>query len=1151
MSLKRYFLWCWPSVLFLAASQLVVSLFAVSLFAGSLFAGSLFAGSLFAGAEDKDSVPQFNDEQIAFFEKQIEPLLKMHCLKCHGGESKIRGGLRLTSRDAAVRGGESGAAIDTAKPLESLLLSAVNYKDYEMPPSGKLPQEKIDLITKWLEMGAPWTPGTDEPAAAEHKQLTITEEDRNWWAYRKLVRPDVPKVKNGSWVTSPIDAFILQQLEANGLNPVKPADKIALIRRATYDLIGLPPTPAEIDAFVNDNSPAAYENLIDRLLESDHYGEKWGRHWLDLVRYAETHGYERDSTKPFAWRYRDYVIRAFNEDKPYSQFMLEQLAGDELDDVTTDSLTATGYYRLGIWDDEPADRKLALFDMFDDIVSTTSQVFMGMTVGCARCHDHKRDPIAQSDYYRMVAIFRDVHYTNGSNTRDFMDQKQREKADRVQQLQDEKQAAIYNQVFQLKEAFKQQLQLKHPDVPLDNLPTADLVELKYRFYRDTWNELPDFTNLRPETAGELASNFLTLAPASRKDAIGLVFDGRLQVPADGEYTFHLDTTDGSRLLIDGKQVDERKARGRQNRDVTATLKKGLVPFRLEYFHNVGQPQLNISWSGPDFARKPLSDSVSQFSQPAAILPDSRQTGQDWKYSFEAPKDDWNRLDFDDVAWKTGQGGFGTNGTPGSVVRTTWNSRDIWMRREFNVTKMPRGLALSYHHDEDVEVYLNGRKIFERKSYIAKYEQVTLPAETLSAVNKGANVLAVHCSQTGGGQFVDIGLLDTYVKPDLNQLILAHGQELLGNQRLAEYQKLQKQLIALRSTPPPETGALKIMSVSEGGSASTHVLIRGNPHVEGEPVTAGFPRVVAAQDVAVPERTKHNTSGRRKQFAEWLASDDNPVTARVMANRLWQHHFGRGLCGTPNDFGKLGVLATHPDLLDWLAVELRAGGWTLKRMHKTIMLSSTYRMSSSDEKVALAQDPANNLFWRYNMRRLTAEEIRDSILSVNGRLNTAMHGPSFYPTIPREVLAGQSVPGSGWGKSPPEQQARRSVYIFIKRSLVPPELANFDFADTDSSCAARFTTTVPTQSLNLLNSAFMHEQAALLAIRLKTEAGDDQSKRIAAGLRLVIGRKPNQAEVDWGLDLIKKWQSEDEISAEKALDYFCLLLLNLNEFVFVD
>jgi len=347
-------------------------------------------------------------EEVKFFEGQVKPILQKHCLKCHGRGDSIKGGLRLTSRAGLLKGGETGLAVSLAEPNESLLLQAVNYQGYEMPPGGKLPQPLIDVLTKWIKMGVPWPPGESIVEGDLGGPPQVNEVTRNHWSFQPVERPQLPSVQRADWIRAPIDRFVLAKLETAGLEPALPADKPALLRRATYDLTGLPPRPEELVAFLADDSPEAFSRVIDRLLDSPHYGERWARHWLDLVRYAESNSYERDGTKPFVWRYRDYVIRSFNDDKPYDQFMLEQMAGDELANVTSDSIIATGYYRLGIWQDEPVDADQELFEDLDDIVRTTAEVFLGVTVGCARCHDHKLDPIPQRDYYRFLSFFRNI-----------------------------------------------------------------------------------------------------------------------------------------------------------------------------------------------------------------------------------------------------------------------------------------------------------------------------------------------------------------------------------------------------------------------------------------------------------------------------------------------------------------------------------------------------------------------------------------------------------------------------------------------------------------------------------------------------------------------------------------------------------------------
>jgi hypothetical protein len=693
--------------------------------------------------------------------------LKARCLKCHGAEPKVRGNLRLDSREAILRGGDQGPAVTLNRPEESLILQAVRYKGPEMPPSGKLARHEVETFEQWIKGGLVWPAagvkgsGGDSAATASKEPLPTSSLS---WAYRAVVCPALPRVKDQPWVTSPIDAFLLARLESEGLEPAPAADRIALIRRATFDLTGLPPTPDEVDSFVADRGPLAYERLVDRLLASPHYGEAWGRHWLDLVRYAETNGYERDSAKPQAWRYRDYVITSLNQDKPYDRFLAEQLAGDEIDPKSPEALIATGFYRLGLWDDEPADPPLARYDGLDSIVSTAGGVFLGLSINCARCHDHKKDPIKQSDYYRLLAFFHDV------------------------------------------------------------------------------------------------------------------------TPQDGK---------------------------------------------------------------------------------------------------------------------------------------------------------------------------NRRRI------------------------------------------------------------------------------------------GPSPGA-EVMCVREEGHAETHVLLRGNPNFVGPMVEPGVPAILG-QSYA----TFVSGPGKRHSLAEWLTDRRNPMTARVMVNRLWQFHFGRGIVPTPNDFGSLGEPASHPELLDWLAAEFMDGGWRIKRIHRLIMLSSAYRMSSRATTSGLAKDPGNRWFWRFPMRRLAAEEVRDAILAVSGSLNSKSGGPSICPPIPREVKAGQSMPGSGWAQSSPAESARRSVYIHVKRSLTLPILAAHDSPDTDASCPVRYTTTVPAQALGLLNGDFANEQARRFAQRLLAERPGRHADQVRRAIRLTTGVDPPAGEVARDTAWIESLRHAAHLAETDALAQYCLLTLNANAFLYLD
>lgn len=939
------------------------------------------------------------------FAREIRPLLARKCYACHGPD-KGEGGLHLNERDDAFKLLESGEhAIVPGKSAESELIARVASTDHDvrMPPEGKpLTPEEVDLLKRWIDGGAPW-------------QLH--------WAFQPVQDRPAPAVKNPAWVRNPIDAFVLAKLEQHDLSPNPEAAAATLLRRLSFDLTGLPPTFAETQAFVTAsaaNPDATYEAAVDRLLASEHYGEQWAPHWLDVVRFAETNSFERDGVKPFAWRYRDYVIRSLNADKPYDRFLKEQIAGDELPDATADSLIATGFYRLGVWDDEPADRLLAVYDGYDDIVTTIGQGMLAMTVNCARCHDHKIDPIPAADYYSFVSFLRNTTpngYENPNTVQPiFPNPGDREQYETNVKLLRDKQDQLQAKVSEFEEEFRGKMQT------LDAPPgMEDLADLEYRFYRDTFDKLPDFDTLKPETVARLERPYFDIRPATRENFFGFVFTGVLKVPADGEYTFTVDSDDGVRLVLEGKEVlkyDGIHGVG-SPKVVKVALKQGRVPVRLDYFQGQGGKGLSVQWSGAKFADRYLSATTA---------------------------------DGTDIADLQKQ-------TPGAI---------------------------------------NGRN-----------------------------------------------------RSPIGELMKTRGRQVLGAERFAEYEVARKALEDAKREKPWDQYAL---CVTEHGPTApeTFILRRGNPQAQGDLVEPAFLSILGGGAAKIEPRPEGSrTTGRRLALADWIASTDNPLATRVIVNRLWQHHFGRGIVRSPNNFGQLGEPPTHPELLDWLATELVRQGWKLKPLHKLMVMSNTYRQSSLGREDGLARDPGNDWFWRYNLRRLSAEELRDAVLAVNGRLNPKMYGPGIYPEISQEVLAGQSQPGSGWGKSSYEEQARRSVYIHVKRSLIVPELSTFDFPDTDTTCEARFHTTQPGQALSLLNGAFFNQQAEELATRVKREAGEQTSARIARAIELVLDRPATPAEIDRGRKLIETLQTRHQQTPDAAFNHYCLMVLNLNEFIYVE
>jgi hypothetical protein len=636
---------------------------------------------------------------------------------------------------------------------------------------------------------------------------------RQHWAFRPVERPDVPRVRDTAWVRNPIDAFVLSRLEARGWKPAPPANPQALLRRLYLDLTGLPPTPAEQETFLRDSSPTALERVIDDLLARPAYGERWARHWLDIVRYADTNGYERDGTKPHVWRYRDYVIRALNADKPYDRFVLEQLAGDELPDASAETLIATGFHRLGPWDDEPADPDEDRFDQLDDLVSTTWLAFQGLTLGCARCHNHKLEPLTQLDYYRQVAVF---------------------------------------------------------------------------------------------------------APLKRPRS------GRTE----------LDLPAGSPAEIEQERWQA-------------------VVSRLEGFH-------------PARAAGAAAAALSIWFTTGTAEPD----------------------------------------------RT-----------------LPRGYFL-------------------------------------------------------------------------------------------------------HETSPQ--------------APKTHLLIRGKASRPGPEVGPGLPAVLVSRQPDLPPPGPR-TTGRRLALARWMARAENPLTARVIVNRVWQHHFGEGIVRTPSDFGTKGDPPTHRELLDWLADRFVRDGWSLKKLHRLILTSATYQMSKRWDPTYGAGDPEDRLLWRVPYRRLEAEVIRDSALAASGRLNRAMYGPSMYPEVPREALASHSDPDKIWEPFHEREASRRTIYAFLKRSLVVPLLEVLDVCDSTRSADRRLTTTVAPQALSLFNGAFINRQAEHLAERLQAEAGADAGRQIDLAYRLTLCRPPTAKE----RTTLVQFLEQEAPATRSNLRQVCRVILNLNEFVYPE
>ncbi len=812
--------------------------------------------------------------------RQAYAILRTNCFVCHGAAKTS--GLDLRTGESIRAGGEGGPVIVPFEAGESRLYLFVKHEEKPtMPPGKKLSDADIETLRRWIDAGATFD-GFDKVAAAaseEKEKATlsalierpITPEDRRYWAFQPPQQTDPPRVTQPGWNKNPIDAFLITAMKSRGLKPSPRTDRRTLIRRAYLDLTGLPPAPDEVEAFVKDSAPDAWERLVDRLLASPHYGERWARHWLDLVRFADSGGFEFDVDRPDAWRYRDYVVNGFNADKPYDQFVREQLAGDEYAQDSQEAVIATGFLRLGPEGGGGGERGRQ--DSLDDLITTTSLTFMGLTVGCARCHDHKFDPILQKDYYRIQAVFfstRPVSYP-----------------------------------------------LVDPAVVAAN---------------------------RAETQ-----------------------------------------------RIDGLQKPLRKSKT-----------------------DIEEPFLKVL----------VEEAVSR-------LPDYMQ-----------------------LAWRTPE----AQRTPG---------------QRLNVGQIRK----------------------------------TLQDDPLSA----------------------------RITEDHMVARMSEDEKRRHNELKAQISQLEKQ------KPKPYPTA---RTIGEDGPKArpSYFLHRGSIDTKGPLMSPGVLSVINETDYEFPTPPADSKSSwRRRGLAEWLVSPENPLAARVMVNRIWQHHFGEGIVRTPSNFGKMGEPPSHPHLLDWLAVKFVEGGWSMKQMHRLMMTSRAYQMASVDIASNVAIDPENRFLWRMPRARLEAEIIRDQILAVAGNLDRTLGGPAVFPFIDPKLF--QSSTRRTWPGKPDDDPStwRRSLYIYSKRSIRYPLFEIFDQPNLINSCDRRNRSTIAPQALLLMNNNLVITEAGFFAERLRREAGKDARAQVERAYHLALGRRPLVFERVKAVEYIQ--------SSPNGLAEFCQALFNLNEFVY--
>lgn len=981
----------------------------------------------------------------------VAGILERKCLNCHAGD-KPKGALGLDVLSAIQKGGDSGPAIAPGNPDASLLIEYVVGPNPQMPKSGSpLSPQEIEVLRSWIAQGAKW------PADRKLEDRHIP--DSNWWSLKPLVRPTIPNVKSDSYlIYNAIDAFVVAKLIEKGLPQSSLADRRTLIRRLCFDLTGLPPTPEQVAEFLADpkSDIQAYSDLVDKLLDSPRYGERWARHWLDVVHFGETHGYDKDKLRPNAWPYRDYVIRAFNSDKPYHRFIEEQIAGDLLHPETVDGIEALGFISAGPWDfighaevpETKIDGKVARHLDRDDMVATAMGTFNSLTVGCAQCHNHKFDPIPQKDYYRLQAVFAAVDRADRTYDRD-------------------PQVAIQRQNIELQIADVNK-QLQQIDTQIIQLGGKPLEDLDQRIAEST--------------------NALNTQEA----------------PEFGYHSQIAEKEDSAKWV----QVDLGQSQVLESVELVACH---------DNFNNIG----------------------AGFGFPVRFV---IQASDDPEFNTDVV-----------VLWDQRAEDFAN---PGVVpVRTKPRSEKAPIKARYvrvTATKLVHRLPTDYIFAlSELSVFSSEGKNVAARAPVISLDSIEAPPRW-----QKKNLTDGYYYGKATLANTDLALLRADREKMIDGIL-----DLSSKQKRAELQKSALQLQkAKQELPPQQTVYSGVVHHGSGAFAGTgsnggkprpiFVLDRGNVTMPKEEVTPGGLACLEDLNTWFELPSEHTEAQRRGALAHWLSDKRNPLTWRSIVNRVWQYHFGNGIVLTANDLGRMGAEPTHPELLDWLAIEFRDSGQSLKQLHKWIVMSHTYRQVSSapissdgigPEKL----DADNRYLWRANRRRLEAEAIRDVVLQISGKLDLTMGGPSFQDFV---IEHPEHSPHYEYHLYNPEdtQSHRRSVYRFLVRSQPQPFMTTLDCADPSMRVDKRNESLSPLQALALLNNGFVVTMSSHFAKRIEAESSDDvpstgHKSQIHRMFQLAFGRDPIDSE---------RIALEHYIS-EHGLANACRLIFNLNEFSFVD
>jgi hypothetical protein len=1114
--------------------------------------------------------PKFAAETLEFFEKEVRPVLANRCYECHSvNAKKVQGGLLLDSRAAVLKGGDTGPAAVPGKPKDSLLVEAINYGEtYQMPPKSRLPAAEVASLTRWVELGLPWPNEPPPKASAKGPGFDLAARKASHWCWQPVQDPAPPAVRDAAWPAQPLDRFLLARLESAGLRPAPDAGKAQLLRRAAFDLIGLPPTRAELQAFLDDPSPQAFEKAVDGLLRSPHFGERWARHWMDLVRYAETYGHEFDYPIPHASEYRDYLIRAFNDDVPYNQFVLEHLAGDLLprprlnkERGFNESILGTGFWFLGEATHAPVDVRNDELGRIDNQLDVMSKSFLGVTLACARCHDHKFDAIATRDYYAMAGVL---------------------KSSRRQEALLDPDRRLASGSAEL-EAIR-----RRGDTALDTAATAataspklvDTLAAGLLAARDLRRQgkaaldkaAPDKAALDKAAPDKAALDTVALVrgldtDVARRWAAALDDPQLRQLNHPLQPWFEVSEpqveANRGRLAAVRKRLEESSGRWQQFRERSPAVVDfdrgsydGVWPTGWAFGERpTAAGQWDASSSGPQLVRPGVADSAARSKREQGVLRSStftlthrnvlyRVKGQNAQirlYIDNYFMDVYNGLLFGGCSQRVDN-----RPTWGWLVQGGDVSRYVGHRVYFELLDMGDGFAAL----DEVRLSDSGPPPEDENRL-----GLRVVSETLDAAGdaSGADAVLAEPLARGFAKAIEAairGWSERRLDGDQTEIVnwLLRHDLLPESARLAAvrealtqaHQQLDQRAAAL---PAP----LRALAIADGDGQDDRVHIRGNHRTLGEPAPR---RLLEALDTPpVPEAERG--SGRLR-IAEAMVAPSNPLTARVAVNRAWHHLFGRGIVPSVDNFGVLGQAPSHPELLDHLASRFVADGWSWKRLLRSIVLSRAYRMSSAPDGKGDEIDPGNLLVHRQNIRRLQGEAIRDAVLRISGRLDPALYGRSI-PVHLTPFMQGRGRPG---GSGPLDGNGRRSLYIEVRRNFLSPMMIAYDTPIPFSTVGARNTSNVPAQALILMNDPFVLEQSRKWADRVIAEGEASAEQRIERMYEDALSRPPTADEVASAVEFLALQGAEYRLDGEasrrdpRVLADLGHVLLNVKEFVYL-